>query len=321
VIYKYVLKGNTAKYTIEEMKENYLVSIVVPVYNEEDKICQCISSLLDQTYRREGYEVIIVDNGSSDRTRRRAMKYPVEVVSETETQSSYAARNCGIIESSGSIIAFTDADCRASYKWLEKGVGTIKRNKKIGAVAGRIDNGEGKTITQRYLNRINWLSQKATINHKYLPYPQTANAIYKKDVFDKVGLFEEKWISGGDADMSWRMQSETEYKIVYEEEAVIEHNHRESIKSLWGQAKKWGTGKYVLENKYKIPKEKSGKKVFFEILKKTSYYVYNKTKEMLRVNESEFAHGLLCDIVFKLGFNIGYMVAKIGYKLELFSTE
>src|SRR6476646_11757769 len=87
------------------------VSVVVPVYNGEETIKTCVESLVGLDYPRDRFEVLIVDNKSTDGTRRVVEKYPVTLLQEAAVQSSYAARNLGVARSSGEIIAFTDADC------------------------------------------------------------------------------------------------------------------------------------------------------------------------------------------------------------------
>ena len=66
------------------------------------------------------YEIIVVDNLSTDKTTQLVRNYPVKLLFETERQSSYAARNHGIIHAKGSIVSFIDADCMAKDDWLSK---------------------------------------------------------------------------------------------------------------------------------------------------------------------------------------------------------
>ena len=96
-----------------------LISVIVPVYNSSGCIAELIGSLLDQDYPKELYEVIVVDNNSSDDTVSIIEKHPfVTLLRETETQSSYAARNTGIKAANHALLAFTDADCVATEQWL-----------------------------------------------------------------------------------------------------------------------------------------------------------------------------------------------------------
>src|ERR1700735_2760964 len=91
---------------------------IVPVYNSEKFLRRCVEGLLHQTYARGAYEILLLDNNSTDRSREVVGEYPeVGLISEGR-QGAYAARNHGVSVSSGEIIAFTDADCVASPSWL-----------------------------------------------------------------------------------------------------------------------------------------------------------------------------------------------------------
>lgn len=77
-----------------------------------------MTALLEQDYPRSDYEVIAIDNGSSDDSRERLARYPVKVVREAK-RGSYAARNAGLREASGELLAFTDSDCAPRPGWLK----------------------------------------------------------------------------------------------------------------------------------------------------------------------------------------------------------
>jgi hypothetical protein len=88
------------------------VSVVVPFYNAERSVEDCIAALRAQTLAPPRYEIIMVDNNSTDGSADLVRKYPdVRLLSE-EKQGSYAARNRGVAAARGAIVAFTDADCR-----------------------------------------------------------------------------------------------------------------------------------------------------------------------------------------------------------------
>jgi cellulose synthase/poly-beta-1,6-N-acetylglucosamine synthase-like glycosyltransferase len=221
------------------------VSIIVPAYNCEKIIAECIPSLLNQNYPKNKYEVVVVDNNSKDKTSEIVKSFSVKYLFET-IQSSYAARNKGIKHAKGKIITFTDADCIASKNWLKDGIKAFN-DKSIGCVGGQVKSYKPKNYVEEYLANKKDLSLKFSDK---LPYPKTANAFYRKEVFDKIGLFEQKWVSGGDADLAWRMQSETDYKVKLAPNAIVYHKHRSDIKSLFKQCIRWGVGNSLLRKKY-----------------------------------------------------------------------
>ena len=231
------------------MSECPYVSVIVPVYNGEKTIDNCLESLAQQDYPGGRYEVIVVDNNSSDSTAAIVQQYPVVLLNEQRINSSYAARNTGVEAAAGSILAFTDADCIPHIDWLKKGVKPFEEAE-VGGVAGEILGCEVCTPIERYLRRRNWLSQQGTLKHPFLPYAQTANAFYRSEVFNQIGHFEDQWVSAGDADFCWRMQRRTMYRLVFCEEAKVGHRNRSDLISIFKQTMKWGIGDANLQSKY-----------------------------------------------------------------------
>jgi len=103
------------------------ISVIVPVFNSEKYIEQCINALLDQDYPEDRYEIIMVDNNSTDMSINIISRYPrIRLLQEPE-QSSYAARNRGIRSAKGEVISFTDPDCRPYPQWLSSIADAISR--------------------------------------------------------------------------------------------------------------------------------------------------------------------------------------------------
>jgi glycosyltransferase involved in cell wall biosynthesis len=94
------------------------VSVIVPAYNSERYVQRCIEGLLEQTYPSSAYEIVMVDNNSTDRSREIIRSYPrIRLILEPK-QGSYAARNHGVRVSDGEVLVFTDSDCVPSSCWL-----------------------------------------------------------------------------------------------------------------------------------------------------------------------------------------------------------
>lgn len=94
------------------------LSIIVPAWNAERTLRAVLEGLLSQSCPRDRYEVLLVDNGSTDRTRAIAEEYEGVRLLTEEEEGSYAARNRALQVARGSIIAFTDADCAVDPDWL-----------------------------------------------------------------------------------------------------------------------------------------------------------------------------------------------------------
>ena len=95
----------------------------------------------------------------------------------------------------------------------------------VGGVAGSIEAFRVDSPVERYQARLSIRADRA-YHHKVLPFAQTANAAYKREVFERIGLFDPSLIFGGDLDFSWRMQSGPGLRLVYEALAVVWHRHR-----------------------------------------------------------------------------------------------
>ena len=91
---------------------NVKLSIIIPVRNAENSIERCINSLLNQTVK-DGYEIIVVDNNSKDRTRMILEKFDNIKIIQNKNQGSYSSRNLGITIAQGELLFFTDSDCIA----------------------------------------------------------------------------------------------------------------------------------------------------------------------------------------------------------------
>jgi len=98
----------------------YKISVVIAAFNEEKLLPQCLQSLNKQSYPKDHYEIILVDNGSTDSTASIGTKLGADVYSYTKIQACGASRKFGASKAKGSIIAFTDADCELPPDWLSK---------------------------------------------------------------------------------------------------------------------------------------------------------------------------------------------------------
>jgi glycosyltransferase involved in cell wall biosynthesis len=113
------------------------ITVIVPAYNEEQLIAGCLDSLLNQTLDKADYEVIVVDNNSTDLTARIAASKGVRVERELQKGYVHAIRH-GIEVSQTELIAFTDADCRVPSDWLEKILAHFEASAKIVGVGGKL---------------------------------------------------------------------------------------------------------------------------------------------------------------------------------------
>ncbi len=113
------------------------ITVIVPAYNEEELIAGCLDSLLNQTLDRSFYEIIVVDNNSTDLTARIAASRGVRVEKELKKGYVHAIRK-GIELAQTELIAFTDADCRVPRDWLATIQAHFEGSSKIVGVGGKL---------------------------------------------------------------------------------------------------------------------------------------------------------------------------------------
>ena|GEM_PF-1745363 len=196
------------------------VSVIVPVYNCEAFVGNCIQSLLNQDYPKDRYEVIFVDNASKDGTANIIKHYPVKYVLEDKVLNSYGARNAGARIATGEVLAFCDADQKAAADWLREIVRPLESG--YVAVVGRmIGEVGGDSVVAE------WCAADLTIDlgekTREARVAATCNVLYKRDVFESLGGFEVESPSGADFDMSLRVQKATGKKLAYAHNAIQYH--------------------------------------------------------------------------------------------------
>lgn len=249
------------------MDRNHLfVSIIIPCFNEEEYIGRCIDSIKHQHYEGK-YEIIVVDNGSTDDTLK-IIKDKGITLEHAKKKGPAPVKNKGIERARGEILVFIDGDCVAAEDWLNNIVSGFK-NQHTGCVAGEImaDERKNLSVLEQFLNKKGYLSQKQHVEHPFLPYAATANTAYRREVFDKIGFFDESLFVGEDADFSWRMHLFTNYKVTYIPEAMVFHPYESSLKNLFYQKIRHASGSvktYKKYRKYRHGEAKSLKQTYWE---------------------------------------------------------
>jgi cellulose synthase/poly-beta-1,6-N-acetylglucosamine synthase-like glycosyltransferase len=190
----------------------------------------------------------VVDNGSTDNTVAVAKDFGAEVVREPVRGRS-RARNSGINRSRGEMVVFIDADCTPQEAWLSELLKPFN-DPATGCVAGEIHHFDNGTPFSAYLTKRGHLGQAGPLQHPFLPYAQSGNAAYRRVVLDQIGLFDEVLWAGHDADLSWRMQLETPYKIVAAPRALVNHRQDASFRGFLEQKRRHAHGAVLLYKKY-----------------------------------------------------------------------
>lgn len=199
-----------------------IVSVVIPTYNHERYIAEALDSVLAQTYK--DYEVIVVDDGSTDNTREVVKSYgdAVRYIYQQNKRMS-AARNTGIRAAQGEYIAFLDSDDTWYPQKLEKQMKLFELYPTAGLINGGcvyvdVRGNTIATICRKDLNDRDTLFHALLLNN--VLSGGSSNAVIKKECFELVGLFDENLkATAEDWDMWWRIF--TKYDIRFAEECLV----------------------------------------------------------------------------------------------------
>lgn len=218
------------------------ISVVIPVYNEEDVIIDCLSSLDRQTH--PNFEAIIVDDGSTDNTLKLVKEYKSDkyelVIIKQNHKGPGAGRNLGVKEATGEILVFVDADMTFDKDFLKRLVKPIDLGKEKGTFSKEEYVSNWDNIWARCWN-INegWVNKR----RHFANYPdkqKVFRAILKSE-FDKVGGFNP----GGYTD-DYSLYEKLGYKAVVAKGAGFYHKNPSSLSEIFKHAKWVGKRPYKL---------------------------------------------------------------------------
>jgi len=186
-----------------------LVSVIIPCYNGEKFIGEAIESVLNQTYKN--WELIIVDDGSTDGSKaviKPFLKDPrIKLVEHEQNRGIPAARNTGIKVSSGKYIALLDVDDRWDPNKLELQIGLfLEKGKDVGLVFSNIKviNSKGEVIKKKRKGIKLHTSKMKNLEHLFFNnFIPSVTAVFQRNCIEKVGLFDEKILWGGDDHDFW----------------------------------------------------------------------------------------------------------------------
>lgn len=221
------------------MPDTPFVSIIIAAYNAERTMGRCIDSLLALDY--PAFEIIVVDNNSTDNTPDIVKRYPIMYLLETK-KGWPAARNKGISCSSAKYVANIDADCFPSKDWLKNLILTFLASDgdNVGCVVGKTLVEEGKTLAQRCYSESNPFGTGNKIGKtKYIPWGGGNNVMLREAFLKAGGYDSDRFISGADVEFHYRLEGKFGYKTIWEPKALIYHEARGSSKEFFTVAAKY----------------------------------------------------------------------------------
>jgi glycosyltransferase involved in cell wall biosynthesis len=243
-----VIREKLAPLTRARSQQLPYVSVVVPVRNGERSLDSCLGSLAAQDYPPDRHEILVVDNGSTDRTPEIIDSYPVRHLHEPRRGVSHA-RNRGIEAARGEIVAFLDGDCTADPSWL-RGIAEPFSDPEVGCVAGELRHIEPTTAAERQAKRLLGRWQQFAFSSNP-PYAITANAAYRREVFDQIGRFDPRLPRAQDVEIGLRFHDRSPLRMEYGGEAIARHQHRPTQLGFFRQQLGWAYGAGLVGAKHR----------------------------------------------------------------------
>ncbi len=211
------------------------ISAIVCTYRNPALLQKTLESLVSQTLPPQCYEIIVVDNNSCDGTEAVVRRYPVcRYVLETEQGLSHA-RNTGIRQARGEIVAFIDDDAEADSMWLEALLKTYEGRNDVWAVGGKAlpiwDADKPEWLTEEYYRSLSLIDWGETV--RPLRWPERiigVNCSFRKEAFSKIGGFDDRlgrmgslMLGNEDTEIQQRIH-ELGYQVMYSPHAVVYHH-------------------------------------------------------------------------------------------------
>jgi GT2 family glycosyltransferase len=222
------------------------ISVVVCSYNGARTIRDCFEGLKRLEY--PDFEVIVVDDGSTDATAAIAREYPFRLIS-TENRGLSSARNTGMEAATGAIVAYTDDDARPDPHWLTYLAATFMTTEHAGVggpniappgdgpIADCVANAPGGPVHVLLSDRV----------AEHIP---GCNMAFRRDRLQAIGGFDPRYrAAGDDVDVCWRLQ-ERGWTLGFSPAAMVWHHRRNSVRMYWKQQQGYGKAEALLEQKW-----------------------------------------------------------------------
>jgi GT2 family glycosyltransferase len=224
-------------------------SIVVPFFNLNDNVDQCIRSLLAQSSDGFTFEIIAVDNGSNDGTWVRLQSFVPHIrVLQQAIPGAAAARNCGIRAAGGSYLALIDGDCVAGPHWLSGLLARAQSLRENVIVGGPILPKDSDRLVAVFSRKL--FDQRKAMTSPKFPYAASGDMLISRSLLLELGLFDETFIRAHDVDLSWRALKKCSAQFVFAPEAKVFHDNPRTLGDLFREGMKHGKGQAIISTRH-----------------------------------------------------------------------
>jgi glycosyltransferase involved in cell wall biosynthesis len=222
------------------MSQTPAASVVVPVLNGEATLGDTLIALKSQVGVPGPFEIIVVDNGSTDRSPEIALAHGVTLLRQP-IRGPAAARNLGLAHACADVVVFTDADTVPTRRWLAA-LAAGCDGVEVVLATGPIHGWQPSTPAERFVCARRVFDPDKTTEHPLHPFAHGMNVAVRRQAALDIGGWDQMLTSGEDIDFALRLRKRFGKPIRYVEGAVLFHRHRSTDEALWRQARWHGAG-------------------------------------------------------------------------------
>jgi GT2 family glycosyltransferase len=226
---------------------NKSISVIIPTKNEEIYISRCLISIIENDYSTKNIEIIVSDGLSTDRTRTIVKDFQkkhsnIKLI-DNPAQYTPHGLNRGVESAKGEFIMILGAHSKISRNYISSNIRVLEENSDIGASGGKIvnafENQASEAISKAMSSKFGVGNAKFR-TQDYQGYVDTAAfAVYREEVFDRIGMFDENLVRNQDAEFNYRLR-QAGYKIYLTSDCYAKYYVRSSFKELFIQYYQYG---------------------------------------------------------------------------------
>ncbi|MDA8231072.1 MAG: glycosyltransferase [Magnetospirillum sp.] len=224
------------------------VDVIIPHLNDRERLAICLDLLERQTYPRDRYRVLVVDNGSDIPIDDVVARFPLASAASEAERGCGSARNRGAALTTGDILAFTDSDCRPEPDWIANGVRHLRSGRGVDIVGGEIRvfcADEAHPTDAELLDKTFGFEQRRYVCRKH--FSAGANIMVSREVFATVGPFRN---GAFPEDLEWGRRAWAKgFRIGFAPDVLVRHPARRTWNELKGKADRtaWHSWNYLGE--------------------------------------------------------------------------
>ena len=203
--------------------------VIIPTFKDWQRLQLCLDALAVQTFPADQFEIIVANNDPSDPAPPFTLRDNVRVITEAQP-GSYAARNAAVNASTAEILAFTDSDCVPDPDWLQSAIALIDKTPEA-RVSGQVPifhTAHGSTAAFVYEFHTAFRQREYAMRGE----GATANLVVRRETFLKVGMFDDRLMSGGDFEWHRRARA-AGVPIVYADNVIVRHPSRSTLAEIF----------------------------------------------------------------------------------------